>query len=357
MRTSAQLAEEFAGHGFIAAAPDLFWRTVPGPLGHDDKRTQERSQPRLEKIKTGERDMVDTLTYLNTLPQFNGRAATMGFCYGGPYAILGPKRLGYAAGISCHGSQMLDYIGELDGVTEPVCIIWGDQDHRAPPEVLDAYRPVPARMKNVEVHIFPGILHGYMMPGAPKAYDQKTRDFSMQRTIAILDGLARRRRGHAQGVIVPSCGTAVTATANIVVRPPHDARRGRAAVARPGPLRRRPGYSGRAACRVPAQPGGAWAAEGHRRERGKRPAGVHAVLTFADLRPLLTSDRIPQAMPSGAIRFHVDPYVLAKDEVTYVGEPVAMVVAESRRIAEDALALIALDLEQLPAVTRSGRGA
>ena len=113
-----QLVEEFAGHGFIAAAPDLFWRTVPGPLGHDDKRTQERSNPRLEKIKTGERDLVDTLAYLNTLPQFNGRAATMGFCYGGPYAILGPKRLGYAAGISCHGSQMLDYISELDGVTE-----------------------------------------------------------------------------------------------------------------------------------------------------------------------------------------------------------------------------------------------
>ena len=30
--------------------------------------------------------------------------------------------------------------------------------------------------------------------------------------------------------------------------------------------------------------------------------GVHAVLTFADLRPLLTADRIPQALPSGAIR-------------------------------------------------------
>src|SRR5260370_34151214 len=28
--------------------------------------------------------------------------------------------------------------------------------------------------------------------------------------------------------------------------------------------------------------------------------GVHAGLTFADLRPLLTSDRIPQALPSGA---------------------------------------------------------
>ena len=64
----------------------------------------------------------------------------MGFCYGGPYAILGPKRLGYDAGISCHGTRMLDFIDELNGVTAPVCIIWGDQDHAAPAEVLDAYR-------------------------------------------------------------------------------------------------------------------------------------------------------------------------------------------------------------------------
>ena len=61
--------------------------------------------------------MVDTLAHLRTLPQFNGRAATMGFCYGGPYAILGPKRLGYDAGISCHGTRLLDYIDELEGVT------------------------------------------------------------------------------------------------------------------------------------------------------------------------------------------------------------------------------------------------
>jgi len=183
------LAEEFAGHGFIAAAPDLFWRTLPGPLGHDDKRTQERSNPRLEKIKTGEADMADTLAELRKLPQFNGQAAAMGFCYGGPYAILGPQRLGYAAGISCHGTRMLDFIAELDGVTAPVCIIWGDQDHAAPAEVLAAYRAVPARMPNVEVHIFPGVLHGYMMPWNAKAFHPQTRAFSMGRALAIMEGL------------------------------------------------------------------------------------------------------------------------------------------------------------------------
>ena len=98
----------------------------------DDRRAAERSQPRLEKIKAGEADMADTLAEIRKLPQYNGRAAAMGFCYGGPYAILGPKRLGYDAGIACHGTQMLDFIQELDGVTAPICIIWGDQDHAAP---------------------------------------------------------------------------------------------------------------------------------------------------------------------------------------------------------------------------------
>ena len=183
------IADEFASHGYICAAPDLFWRTVPGPLGRDDDRTKTRSQPRLEVIRKGEADMADTLAEVRKLAQFNGRAATMGFCYGGPYAILGPKRLGYAAGVSCHGTQLLDYIKELDGVTAPVCIIWGDQDHAAPPPVQEAYRAVPARMKNVEVHIFPGIQHGYMMPASVKAYDKKTRDFSMGRALALLNDL------------------------------------------------------------------------------------------------------------------------------------------------------------------------
>jgi carboxymethylenebutenolidase len=172
------IADEFAANGFIAAAPDLFWRSIPP------------STSRVEQIRLGESDMADALAHLRTVGEFNGRAAVMGFCYGGPYAILGPKRLGYAAGISCHGTQMLDYIRELDGVEGPVCVIWGDRDHLAPVEVLDAYRDIPARMKNVEVHIFPGVLHGYMMHHNPKAFDPVTRDFSMARALAILDGLS-----------------------------------------------------------------------------------------------------------------------------------------------------------------------
>ena len=183
------LADEFAARGYIAAAPDLFWRSVPGPLERDDPRSAPRGQPRLEKIRAGEADMTDTLAEVRRLPQFNGRAAAMGFCYGGPYAILGPARLGFDAGIGCHSTQMKDYLADLEGVKKPVCLLWGDQDFAAPADVLEAYRAVPARMKNVEVHVFPGVLHGYMMRNNPQAFDAGKREFSMARTLAILEGL------------------------------------------------------------------------------------------------------------------------------------------------------------------------
>lgn len=183
------IADRIASHGYIAAAPDLFWRTVPGPLVRGDPRSAPRGQPRLEKIRTGEQDLADVLAELRTRPSFNGRAAVMGFCYGGPYAILAPKRLGYDAGIACHGTQMLDFVGELDGLDRPVCILWGDRDHLAPAPVLEAYRAAQARMANVEVHVFPGVGHGYMMRGDPGAFNGKACDFSIARALKMLDQL------------------------------------------------------------------------------------------------------------------------------------------------------------------------
>jgi len=190
------LADAFAAHGFIAAAPDLFWRTIPGPLPRSDERARERSQPRLERIAAGEADLADTLAELRKRKDFNGRAAVIGFCYGGPYAIIGPKRLGFAAGISCHGTNLIAYTDLLEGLTAPVCIIWGDADHAAPPDVIEAYRKLAARMSNLKLHVFPGIKHGYMMPDAGDAYDQKTREFSLARALALLDGL----RGGGEGL-------------------------------------------------------------------------------------------------------------------------------------------------------------
>ena len=183
------IADAFAAAGYIAAAPDLFWRTVPGPLPREDKRAAERAQPRLPVLKSGESDIADTLQMVQTLPQHNSKALAMGFCFGGPYAVLGPRRLGFDAGIGCHSTQMKDFLGEFDGLTKPVCLIWGDLDHAAPPEVQAAYLDKAKAVPDLHVHIFPNILHGYMMRGNAKAWHEPTYRFSMDKALALLQGL------------------------------------------------------------------------------------------------------------------------------------------------------------------------
>lgn len=183
------IADAFAAQGYIAAAPDLFWRTLPGPLPRDDERAGQRSQPRMPVLKAGETDIADTLTMVRKLPQHNGKAATMGFCFGGPYAVIGPKRLGFDAGIGCHSTQMKDFLHEFDGLDKPVCLIWGDQDFAAPPEVLAAYTERAQRQPGLEVHVFPGVQHGYMMRENTKAWSPQTYEFSMDKALAILQSL------------------------------------------------------------------------------------------------------------------------------------------------------------------------
>jgi len=86
----------------------------------------------------------------------------------------------------------------------------------------------------------------------------------------------------------------------------------------------------------------------------KQRSGVVAVYTAEDfgdywhVGPL----QVPPPLAIAGAKFNARPLPpIAKDKVRFSGEPLAVVIAESRYIAEDALADIIVDLEPLPAVT------
>ena len=79
--------------------------------------------------------------------------------------------------------------------------------------------------------------------------------------------------------------------------------------------------------------------------------GVHAVFTHTDLPEPMQHQTVPLLVPSQAIKQPIMPYCIARDEVCFVGEPVAIVVADSRYLAEDAAGLVEVDYEPLPAVS------
>jgi len=80
-------------------------------------------------------------------------------------------------------------------------------------------------------------------------------------------------------------------------------------------------------------------------------SGVHSVLTAADMNAALQATRLPSLVPNPYSKFPRTQLALARNEVCYVGEPIAIVVADSRHLAEDAAALVTVDYEPLPAAS------
>ncbi len=78
--------------------------------------------------------------------------------------------------------------------------------------------------------------------------------------------------------------------------------------------------------------------------------GVHAVLTLDDLAKAMVQRRMVRHSNSGMPLDKAWLFALADGEVSYVGEPVAMVVADDRYVAEDAAALVAVDYDVQPYV-------
>src|SRR5882672_6865185 len=76
--------------------------------------------------------------------------------------------------------------------------------------------------------------------------------------------------------------------------------------------------------------------------------GVRAVLTAADIGPGIPT--IPFRRPNPTIAPYAQP-VIADKVVRYVGEPIAMVLADSAELAEDGVGAVAFDIEHLPPVT------
>ena len=78
-------------------------------------------------------------------------------------------------------------------------------------------------------------------------------------------------------------------------------------------------------------------------DAARQAPGVAAVLTGADVTALSASLVVGVKAP-------IECWPIAIDRVRYVGEPVAVVVAADRYVAEDALELIEVDYEPLTAI-------
>lgn len=85
--------------------------------------------------------------------------------------------------------------------------------------------------------------------------------------------------------------------------------------------------------------------------------GVHAVLTAANLNDRPAGPMLPSMFADGSQGISAPVRPLADGDVRFVGDPIALVVADSRYVAEDACELIEVEYEPLTAVVDFERAA
>jgi carboxymethylenebutenolidase len=176
--------DRYASKGFVVIAPDVFWRTHPGPLT-PDRRAEGQARMAAYDFDAGLDDLRRTVEALESVPVWNGKFGIFGFCFGGKHAFLGITRLGADAGAAFHGTAIHTVLGEADKLNKPFSFHYGKDDHVVPMDQVDAIKAALAG-KDGEIYVYDGVGHSFALPDNPGFHAEATR-LSEDRALAVFD--------------------------------------------------------------------------------------------------------------------------------------------------------------------------
>lgn len=128
----------FAANGFIAAAPDLFWRQSPGiELGEGDREQAMALMKGLDQDKAVA-DCAALRDRLVALPRCSGRVGASGYCLGGKIAYLLAARGQVDSAVSYYGVGIQGALDEAQRLDRPLLLHVGVEDALCPPDAQAA---------------------------------------------------------------------------------------------------------------------------------------------------------------------------------------------------------------------------
>src|ERR1700744_3453732 len=124
--------DELAEQGYLAVAPDLYWRQEPGVDLNATSEADWDHGLRLYQAydrDAGVRDIKDTIDAVRSLPECNGKVALLGYCMGALMVFLTTVRNdGIDAAVWYHGADTEKYLGEVDGLHAPILMHLAEED-------------------------------------------------------------------------------------------------------------------------------------------------------------------------------------------------------------------------------------
>jgi len=158
------ICNELAGQGFIAIAPDLFWRQEPGVDLNVTSEADWQHGLRLYAAydrDAGARDIMETIRTAVELPESTGKIALQGYCLGALMAFITAARYEVDAAVAYHGADTEKYLGEVGRLAAPLLMHLGEEDEFISKAAQAQIKAALAGKANATVYSYPGQRHAF----------------------------------------------------------------------------------------------------------------------------------------------------------------------------------------------------
>jgi carboxymethylenebutenolidase len=170
--------DHWASLGYVAAAPDLFWRFAPGV--ELDPDVPEQFQQALELMGKLDQDLAvrDIEATIRALRARIGSAAkigVVGYCLGGRLAYMAATRTDADASVGYYGVGLDGLLHEQNAIGKPLLLHIAGDDHFVPPAAQRAIHEGLDGNPHVTLRDYPGEDHGFAAETGARRSEEAAR--------------------------------------------------------------------------------------------------------------------------------------------------------------------------------------
>lgn len=178
--------DKLAEAGYLAIAPDLFWRLQPGvELDPDIEPEFQTALDLMGKFDqdAGIRDIQSTIKYARDLTQ-SGKVGAVGYCLGGRLAYMTAARTDVDATVGYYAVGIDGLLGEKEAIAHPLMLHIPTEDGFVDAETQKAMHEGLDDHPKVTLYDYQGLDHGFATEfgkrrseEAAQLADQRTSEF------------------------------------------------------------------------------------------------------------------------------------------------------------------------------------
>ena len=178
--------DDWAAAGYLAIAPDLFWRLEPGVELDPDVPGQFQTALELMGKFNQDAGIRDIEAAIRAARAEGGarKVGVVGYCLGGRLAFMTACRTDADASVGYYGVGIDNLLGEKHGIANPVLLHIAGADHFVTPDVQAKMHEGLDDHARVRIFDYPGEDHGFAAEmgnrrseEAAQLADQRTADF------------------------------------------------------------------------------------------------------------------------------------------------------------------------------------